>query len=131
MKAIFKHITAYFLILLVLGSTANISLNKMECLLTGKIVYSFDELEDCSPKKEGNSFTQRCCDFYNATLDFDYNSIVKQISFGVDLVDLPFVMSFVSKLEKPLLTSLINFYSNTSPPLSGFSLLKSIQVFRL
>lgn len=131
MKMIFKHISAYFLVLLVLGSSTNISLNKMECLLTGKVVYSFEEIEDCSPKKEGNSFTQRCCNFYNATLDFDYQTVVKQISFGVDLVDLPFVVSFVSELEKPLFTSLINFYSNSSPPLSGYSLLKSIQVFRL
>ncbi|HRN42465.1 MAG: hypothetical protein KF732_09545 [Flavobacteriales bacterium] len=131
MKTLFKHISAYFLILLVLGSSANISLNKMKCLLTGKVVYSLEELEDCSPQKEGDSFTQRCCDFYNATLDFEYQTVVKQITFGVDLVDLPVVISFVSELEKPLFTSLINFYSNSSPPLSGYSLLKSIQVFRL
>ena len=131
MKTLFKHISAYFLILLVLGSSANISLNKMKCLLTGKVVYSLEELEDCSPQKEGDSFTQRCCDFYNATLDFEYQTVVKQITFGVDLVDLPVVISFVSELEQPLFTSLINFYSNSSPPLSGYSLLKSIQVFRL
>ncbi|MBV6483777.1 MAG: hypothetical protein KFKLKKLM_00232 [Flavobacteriales bacterium] len=131
MKTLFKHISAYVLILLVLGSSANISLNKMKCLLTGKVVYSLEELEDCSPQKEGDSFTQRCCDFYNATLDFEYQTVVKQITFGVDLIDLPFVASFVSELEKPLFTSLINFYSNTSPPLSGYRLLKSIQVFRL
>lgn len=131
MKTIFKHISTYFLVLLVLGSSTNISLNKMECLLTGKVVYSFEEIEDCSPKKEGNSITQRCCDFYNATLDFDYQTVVKQISFGVDLIDLPFLVSFVSELENPLVVSFAYFYSNSSPPPSGYQLLKFIQVFRL
>lgn len=131
MKTFFKHITAYFLILLVLVSSANVSLNKMKCLLSGRVVYSLEEIEDCSPIKGENSIHQKCCDFYSATLDFKYQTVVKQISFDVNLVDLPFIVSFISELEKPLIISLVNFYSNSSPPLSGYSLLKFIQVFRL
>lgn len=131
MKTVFKHITAYFLILLVMASSANISINKMRCLLSGKIVYSLEEIEDCSPAKGENTIHQKCCDFHNATLDFEYQTLVKKASFGVHLIAIPFAESFISGIKIPLVTSFENFYTNSSPPLSGFSLLKFIQVFRL
>lgn len=131
MKTVFKHIAVYFLVLLVMASSANVSINKMRCLLSGKIVYSFEEIEDCSPVKGENTIHQKCCDFQNATLDFEYQTLVKKASFGVHLIAIPFVDSFISGIKIPLFTSFANFYTNSFPPLSGFSLLKLIQVFRL
>lgn len=131
MKTFFKHITAYFLILLVLVSSAYVSLNKMKCLLSGKVVYSLAEIEDCSPVKGENSIHQKCCDFYNATLDFEYQTLVKKVSFDIYLITIPFTDGFVSSIEKPFFTTLVGFYTNSSPPLSGYTLLKFIQVFRL
>lgn len=131
MKILFKHIASYFLILLVIASSANISINKMRCLLSGKIVYSLEEIEDCSPAKGENTIHQKCCDFHNATLDFEYQTLVKKASFDIHLIAIPFAESFVSGIKIPLVTFFENFYTNSSPPLGGYTLLKFIQVFRL
>lgn len=131
MKIVFKHIAAYFLVLLVMASSANVSINKMKCLLSGKVIYSLVEIEDCSPVNGENTIHQKCCDFHNVTLDFEYQTLVKRASTGIQLISIPFAGSFISGIKIPLFTSFANFYTNSSPPLSGYTLLKFIQVFRL
>lgn len=132
MKIFFKHITAYFLILLVLVSSINVSITKITCLMSGRVEYSLAQMQECNPSEEDcGAVRNNCCDFYNATLNFEYQTVVKQISFGVDLITIPFTESFVSNIENLFFTTLVGFYANSSPPLSGYSLLKFIQVFRL
>lgn len=126
-----KHITAYFLVLLILTASVNVSINKMTCLMNGKIKYSLEKIEDCAPTTGCNNISKNCCDFDKITLNYSYNSIVKLNTYE-------YLNSFVTIVNLPQIDidfsntfSLVNFYANSSPPLSGFDLLKLIQVFRL
>lgn len=131
MTSILKHITSYLLVLLVLVSTTNMSVTKMTCFLSGNVVYSLQEMEDCNPAEGENSIQNRCCDFDKITLNYDYETVVKTTqSSSTNFVGI--IETFVNNgFENFVATHFINFYTNSSPPLSGIDLLRFIQVFRL
>ncbi|MGE0562478.1 MAG: hypothetical protein AB7O47_11710 [Flavobacteriales bacterium] len=131
MLKVLKYITAYFLVLLILIASVNISVTKMTCLLSGKVKYSLEKIEDCSSAKGENTISNKCCDFDKITLDYDYDTLVKVTSFE----SLSFLAIFTKTISigfgRIILPNLIDFYSNSSPPIGGYDLLKRIQVFRL
>ena len=52
MKSMIKNIAAITMIFLITASSSYIDFNKMVCLITGKVVYSTEEIEDCLPKND-------------------------------------------------------------------------------
>lgn len=117
------------MILILLVSTLNISVYKMECLMSGNTTVSLSDFEDCNNKKNDTcSFSETCCCFHQMNLDFDYQSNISLNSF----VQLPAITNnVVLALSEPLVKNLnINLFTNLPPP-SGYDLLKIVQVFRL
>jgi len=115
----------------VLVATLQLSVTKMTCLLTGKIVYSVEDIDDCKPVKKGCNVDDVCCDFHKITLDHNiqtYTSIDDFSFFNIDIVvfDVPQFITEVIIEEASLY-----FFHDLPPPLSGINLLKTIQVFRL
>ena len=117
--------------LLILIASINVSITKMTCLLSGKVKYSLEKMENCMPTEGCESIQEKCCDFNKITLDYDYNSIINVSSF--DLSSFVFVVfkAVITEVELFNPLSLVCFYTNSSPPLGGYDLLKFIQVFRL
>jgi hypothetical protein len=131
MKIILKHITSYLMIAVVLVATLQLSVTKMTCLMTGKIVYSIEDIEDCKPVKKGCNVDDVCCDFHKITFDHNIETLSSKADFSftnLDLVsvEIPQLISLIKFKEASL-----NFFHNLPPPLSGIALLKTIQVFRL
>jgi hypothetical protein len=131
MKLIFKHITSYLMIAVVLVATLQLSVTKMTCLMTGKIVYSIEDIDDCKPVKEGCNVDDVCCDFHKITFNHNIQTVSTATNFSflnLDIVtiEIPQLLTFIKFKESPL-----NFFHNLPPPLSGIALLKTIQVFRL
>ena len=130
MKIILKHITSYLMIAVVLVATLQLSVTKMTCLMTGKIVYSIEDIEDCKPVKKGCNVDDVCCDFHKVTFDHSIETIpsIAVFSFiNFDLVAVEIPQIGLIKLKE----SALNFFHNLPPPLGGIELLKTIQVFRL
>ncbi|MBL4594375.1 MAG: hypothetical protein JKX68_11260 [Flavobacteriales bacterium] len=103
----------------------------MECLTSGNTTISLSEFKDCNKtKKEENPISQKCCDFNNITLDFDYNSKIN--SEKIKIFNTPLLVLDISNilLKRVFTSSNFNFYTNLPPP-SGYELLKVVQVFRL
>ena len=130
MKNIFKHTLNFSLILALLVSTLQFSIYKMDCLMSGNTQISLADFEDCNEnKKDGCSFSQKCCAFNQITFDFDYDTeinIKEAISFNPLMV----ILGISTSLLKSVPTLNFNFYTNLPPP-SGYELLKVVQVFRL
>lgn len=131
LRAILKHITSFLLITIVLVSTLQLSVTKMTCLMTGKVVYSIEDIDDCKPVKKGCNVDDICCDFHKITFDHNIETLssIADFSFiNLDLisVEIPQLISLIKFKEASL-----NFFHNLPPPLSGIALLKTIQVFRL
>jgi hypothetical protein len=131
LRAILKHITSFLLIAIVLVSSLQLSVTKMTCLMTGKVLFSVEDLEDCNPSKKDGSITTKCCDFHKITFDNNINSFssITDFSFiNLDLiaVQIPPLIELIKFNEAS-----ISFFHNLPPPLSGIALLKTIQVFRL
>jgi len=119
------------MVLLILTASVNVSVNKMTCLLSGKVKYSLEKLEDCSPAKGENTISNKCCDFNKIILDYDYETLVKVTSFESISFLAIITKAITFGFDKILTSSLVDFYSNSSPPIGGYDLLKLIQVFRL
>lgn len=119
------------MILILLVSTLQFSLYKMECLLSGNTTLSLSEFEDCNKKPiNHSSFSEKCCNFINITFDFDYNTNISFKEFKC--LKSPIVLKQTSIIPSELIAnnSPRYFYNNLPPP-SGKELLKRVQVFRL
>ncbi|MCB9361212.1 MAG: hypothetical protein H6587_12305 [Flavobacteriales bacterium] len=131
MKLFLKHITSYLMIAVVLVATLQWSVTKMTCLMTGKVVYSIEDIDDCKPVKEGCNVDDVCCDFHKITFNHNIETVSSVANFSfinLDLitVEIPQLIELIKFKETTL-----NFFHNLPPPLSGIALLKTIQVFRL
>jgi len=120
------------MVVVILTATLQVSITKMTCLMSGKVVFSVTDIEDCAPVKKGCGVADKCCDFHKITFDYNTNSTLNSIDFDfVKVVDI-----FITNLpkyatEEVVLKSKFNYFHNLPPPLSGIALLKSIQVYRL
>lgn len=133
MKSMIKNIAAITMIFLITASSSYIDFNKMVCLITGKVVYSTEEIEDCLPKNDNTSFTQKCCDFYTIILDFNYQSVVNHDKTILDWTSFS-IISTVFEIYVPTISEIFVFtFSDSSPPFisSGIQKLIQIQIFRL
>ena len=102
----------------------------MECLMTGNTLVSFTELEDCNKKNESNcSISETCCCFHQMDLNFDFDTNFS----GKTFIDIPVItIQYIKVLTQPVSKNIdYLLFTNTSPPPSGYDLLKIVQVFRL
>ena len=84
MKNILKHIVSFSMILILLVSTLQFSLYKMECILSGNTILSLTEFDDCNKKPVNDcSFSEKCCCFHEMSLDFDFESNPKIKTFKI------------------------------------------------
>ena len=130
MKTILRHIISFSLILILLVSALQVSLYKMECLMSGNIQISLSSFDDCNKTtKESNSISQKCCDFHDIILDFDYDSNnLKQVKVLTSPIA---TLKLNTVSVKPITTNTeFSFYTNLPPP-SGYELLKLVQVFTI
>lgn len=130
MKNTIQNIISFLLILILLVSSLQFSIYKMECLITGTSAISLSDFEDCNKKSNtGCSISESCCCFHQVDLNFDYqtNLTLK------NSIKTPFIgINNFSETLKPTIIINVNFNQFTNlPPPSGIYLLKLVQVFRL
>ena len=129
MKKTFQNITSFLLVLILLVSTLQFSIYKMECLITGTSKISLSDFEDCNSKSENDcSFSETCCCFHQVDLNFDYQS---NLSYN-NIIKVPIITTFRFPITLKKISNKVDFNQFTNlPPPGGFDLLKIVQVFRL
>ena len=129
MKNTIQNIISFLLILILLVSSLQFSIYKMECLITGTSAISLSDFEDCNKKSNTDcSISESCCCFHQVDLNFDYHT-----NFTLEnSIKTSFIRTInFSAIFKPTIVN-INFNQFTNlPPPSGIYLLKLVQVFRL
>lgn len=112
----------------VLFISSGVAINKMECLKSGKVIYSVKEIPNCNTE-DNCSFSEKCCDFY--TVVFDYKITALHSIMSVDLTQPSGFLIFDVKLNlmKKQVDSFL--FSSDLPPPFKQCLLIIIQVFRL
>lgn len=120
------------MVVVILITTLQVSLTKMTCLMSGKVVYSVSDMNDCNPEEKGCNVADKCCDFHKITFNYNTHSTLNVFDVtGLKLTAI--VVSFLPKqfFTKVKTTPLLTFFHNLPPPLSGMDLLKTIEVYRL
>lgn len=131
MKKTIKHIIGFLMALLVLFASLQVSVSKMTCYVANDTFYSLSEFEDCTPSNK-EDLSKKCCDFDKVTFNYHVNSTVNSYDINISKIALLVVDELPQVIKAPVLKhSFLNFFHNLPPPLSGFDLLKVIQVFRL
>ncbi len=132
MKKLFTHIVSYLMVLVILVATLQLSVTKMTCLMSGKIVYSLEKMDDCAPVKKGCTVEERCCDFHIITFDYHTISILSSFDFEIIKTVVTWIYIAPIVLDEPVIQTSFHYFHNLPPPLlSGLQLLKFIQVYRL
>jgi len=130
MKKRFKYTFCFSMTLILLVSTLQFSLYKMDCLMSGNTQISLSDFENCNKRTAGNSVSQKCCEFGSLTFDFDYETDTNSKAFKITTsAATHYSLSSVTK-SKFIPPTAFNFYTNLPPP-SGYELLKVVQVFRI
>lgn len=132
MSKLLKHIASYLMVAVILTATLQVSVTKMTCLMSGKVVFSVTDIEDCAPTKKGCGIADKCCDFHKITFDYNTNSTLNSVDFNfVKAADVLVTNLPKYSIEEVTLQPHFNYFHNLPPPLSGMALLKTIQVYRL
>ena len=130
MNNIFKYFTSFSLILILLVSTLQFSLYKMECLVSGKTKISLAEFDACNTNPKNDcSFSEKCCCFHEMNFDFNFETNLKNQSFKV--LKNPIVVEPLITVAKTTKKNTPPFLYANLPPPGGMELLKRVQVFRL
>ena len=130
MKNLFKYTVSFAMILILLVSTLQFSVYKMECLLSGNTQISLSDFNDCNEQKSDCSISDKCCAFNSFTFDFDFDSNANNQNVKVLTSSFTQTVATTSTNNRILPKSDFNFYTNLPPP-SGYELLKIVQVFRI
>jgi hypothetical protein len=129
-----KKMFHFLMALLVLISTSGATINKMECLKTGKVKVSLFDIKNCCTQDNSatNTIQSKCCNYSVSYLKVETNTTLEKENFTgkFALTFLAhFTISFFSLSPQKVNEA---FFSTSLPPLfSGKSLLQSIQVFRI
>ena len=126
-----KHITGFLMALVILFASLQVSVSKMTCYIANDTFYSLGEFEDCTPPNKGD-LSKKCCDFDKITFNYNVNTTVHFQDINLSKMALLVVNELPQAIKLPVLKlTFFNFFHNLLPPLSGYDLLKVIQVFRL
>ncbi len=118
------------MILILLVSTLQLSLYKMECLLSGNTTISLSEFDDCNKKPSNDcSISEKCCCFHEMSFDFDFETNLKVKSLNV--FSAPIIIETINSIRQIAKKNAPTFLYADLPPPSGLELLKVVQVFRL
>ena len=130
MKNTLKHTVSFSMILILLVSTLQFSLYKMECILSGNTTLSLTEFDDCNKKPVNDcSFSEKCCCFHEMNFDFNFETYLKTKTFNV--FSSPIIAETTNSINNVFDRNVpVYFYTNLPPP-GGRELLKKVQVFRL
>ncbi len=129
MKRILQNITSFLMVLILLVSSLQLSIYKMECLISGATKISLSDFEDCENEPSENcSISETCCCFHQMDLNFDFSTSFSASSF----IHIPIIISAIKIVFTKATTSTFDysFFTNLPPP-GGYDLLKIVQVFRL
>lgn len=132
MKTAAKYSFIFFFLSAFLLSSFRITVNKMQCLGSGKISYSLSEAEDCCPadEKQGTSIDIDCCEFSKITFQTSISELLKHdFSKKISFPCKAFFSVVLAKLPTVLISSAD--FTDTSPPLSGVHILSLISIFRI
>jgi len=126
-----KNTTSFFLILILLVSSLQFSIYKMECLISGNVTVSLQNLEDCDTEEEEScTVSNQCCSFHQVDLNFDYASIHHHTPINTfSLLPLLIPSSILSHHETVTIT--YSHFDVPPPITSGKELIQAIQVFRI
>jgi hypothetical protein len=130
MKNLFKYTLSFSMVLILLVSSLQFSVYKMDCLMSGNTQFSLSDFDDCNQKTTTKSVSQKCCEFGSLTFDFDYETDNNSPNLKITTSNLAITLFSINPTQKTIPQSNFNFYTNLSPP-SGFELLKVVQVFRI
>jgi hypothetical protein len=110
-------------------STLQLSIYKMDCLISGASKVSLSSFENCNGENKNDcAITEACCCFHQIALDFDYTSSLIDVNIDLEsFISLNFQIAISNPIVEPI--EIISFSS--LPPPSGYDLLKLVQVFRL
>ena len=130
-----KGIKYSFIIFLLSGmvfSSFRVSINKMQCLGSGKISYSWFKADDCCPPEENKEFSMDadCCQFSKITFLSGISELLKQgflkkIPFSVAVLSVKNLFHFSGLPANP------SFLIDASPPLSCNRILSFFSIFRI
>jgi len=130
MKNIFKYLLSFSLTLILLVSTLQFSIYKMECLMTGSTQISLSDFDDCNKRSSDISISKKCCEFGSLTFDFDYQTDVNSKEFKLIVAAFGSPLQNTTTSKKVIPKNDFNCYTNLPPP-SGYELIKVVQVFRI
>ena len=118
------------MILILLVSSLQFSIYKMDCLISGNTQISLSDFDDCNQNTTNNSIAQKCCEFGSLTFNFDFETDTNSQNFNV--IPSSFVENDIntSAAKKVIHQSDFNFYTNLPPP-SGYELIKVVQSFKI
>ena len=117
--------------LVILFASLQVSVSKMTCYIANDTFYSLGEFEDCKSKSDCE-LSNKCCDFDKITFDYNVNSTVNFQDISVSKITLLVVNELPQAVKTPAIQpTFLTFFHKLPPPLSGYDLLKVIQVFRL
>ncbi|MFN4233575.1 MAG: HYC_CC_PP family protein [Bacteroidia bacterium] len=129
-----KQIFHLLIALLVLIASSGMTINRMECLKTGKVKASIFDIKKCCPENNStsNAIQSKCCNFSLSYLKVDINTTLEKqkISeqFALSFFE-HFVISYFSISDNSVSRNVV--VSSLPPLLSGKSLLQAIRVFRI
>ena len=131
MKTILRHIISFSLILILLVSALQVSLYKMECIMSGNVTLSLSEFDCCNKTTpDVTTISKKCCNFNYITFDFDYDTNVKLKTFKSTIPTSLLSQQILLLKPSVVLTDNFSNYNTLAPP-GGIELLKRVQVFRL
>ena len=134
-KTVICFFSLFFALFLLLSSIG-ISLNKMECLSSGKVKFSMLKIKHCGPTESNNdcdsSFDTKCCDITSSFVHVDISSVVHYSFIKISNVESLFTgyVSGIFKIEHVLPIASL-FYSDLPPPLQTKDFLNFIQILRI
>lgn len=131
MQKVAKHIIGFLMALVILFASLQVSVSKMTCYIANDTFYSLGEFEDCKPKSDCE-LSNKCCDFDKITFDYNVSSTVNFQDINLSKMALLVVNELPLAIKTPVIQpTFLTFFHKMPLPLSGYDLLKVIQVFRL
>lgn len=133
MKKAIKYFFVFSLLFFLLLSTFQISINKMQCLGSGKISYSLLKVEDCCPPEEnkGTTIDTDCCQFSKITFQSSISELLKQEVFKKISVSTTPLFIFVLNNFLFSEKTIPSFFTDTSPPISVGNFLSLLSILQI
>jgi hypothetical protein len=130
-----KRMFRLLMALLVLISTSGATINKMECLKSGKVKASLFDIKNCCAQDNSasNTIQSKCCNYSVYYLKVELSTTIEKNKLAEKIIQ-PILVHFITfflNLSSKLEISTYTYSSSLPPLLFGKNLLQAIQVFRI